>query len=71
MVNARLPKVALRWTPPGKRKQDEARATWRTVLSVQQKIGYTLGKSQHVAKNGVKCRELVAALRPTQDGDHR
>nr|XP_022299023.1 uncharacterized protein LOC111107908 [Crassostrea virginica] len=68
MTNERLPKVALRWTPPGKRKPGRPRTTWRrTVLAELQDLGYSLGQAQHLAKDRVKWRKLVAALCPTRD----
>nr|XP_022307486.1 uncharacterized protein LOC111113483 [Crassostrea virginica] len=55
MTNERLPKVALRWTPPGKRKPDRPRTTWRrTVLAELQDLGYSLSQAQHLAKDRVK-----------------
>ena len=72
MTNERLPKVALRWTPPGKRKPGRPRTTWRrTVLAALQDLGYSLGQAQHLAKGRVKWRKLVAALCPTRDEEDR
>ena len=64
MTNERLPKVAMRWTPPGKRKPGRPRTTWRrTVLAEMQDLSYSL--------NRVKWRKLVAALYPTRDEEDR
>ena len=72
MTNERLPKVALRWTPPGKRKPGRPRTTWRrTVLAELQDLGYSLSQAQHLAKDRVKWRKLVAALCPTRDEEDR
>ena len=72
MTNERLPKVALRWTPLGKRTPGRPRTTWRrTVLAELQDLGYRLGQAQHLAKDRVKLRKLVEALCPTRDEEDR
>ena len=43
----RIPKVALRWTPPGKRKQGRLKTTWRrTVMAELKEIGLTWDEAQ-------------------------
>ena len=65
MPNERPPKVALNWTPPGKRKAGRPRTTWRrTVTPELQELGYTIGQAQHLAKDKVKWRKLVTAYVP-------
>ena len=41
----RIPKVALHWTPPGKRGRP--RTTWRrTITSELEEIGFSMGQAQ-------------------------
>ena len=37
MAPNRIPKVALHWTPSGKRKRGRPRTTWRTITSELEK----------------------------------
>ena len=68
MDQARIPKVALRWTPPGKRKHGRLKTTWRrTVMSELSEVKLTWGEAQHVAQNRAKWKEIVVALCPTGD----
>ena len=72
MPSDRLPKVALRWTPPAKRKPGRPSTTWRrTVLAELQDLGYSLGEAQHMAKDRVKWLGLAAALCVTGDEEDR
>jgi hypothetical protein len=58
----RTPKVALHWTPPGKRKRGRARTT--SELEV---MGFTMGQAQYVAKGRGRCRQIVDLLCPIRD----
>ena len=52
MDQARIPKVALRWTPPGKRKSGRPKTTWRrTVMAALSEVKLTWGEAQHAAQN--------------------
>ena len=67
-----LPKTALHWTPPGKRKRGRPRTTWRrTVTSELEEIGYSWGQAQFIAKDRAKWRQLVEALCPTGDEEDK
>ena len=63
----RTPKVALHWTPPGKRKRGRARTTWRTITSELEEMGFTMGQAQYVAKGRGRCRQIVDLLCPIRD----
>lgn len=64
----RIPKVELRWTPPGKRKRGRPRITWRrTVETELEEMGLSWGGAQYKAQDRPRWRELVAALCPTWD----
>ena len=42
-----IPKVALHWTPPGKRRPGRPKSTWcRTVETKLADMGFTWGKAQ-------------------------
>jgi len=68
MDQARIPKVALPWTPPGKRKPGQLKTTWRrTVMAELSEVKLTWGELQHAAQNRDKWRGIVVALTPTGD----
>ena len=68
MSQERIPKVALRWTPPGKRKRGRPKTTWRrTVMTELEEMGVTWGEAQAIAQDRPKWKQLVAALCPTGD----
>lgn len=57
-----IPKVALRWTPPGKRKQGRPKTTWRTTVTSELKMAHlTWGEAQHAAQDRTKWKQIVAA----------
>jgi len=63
-----IPKTALRWTPPGRRKQEQPMTTWRhSVMAKLKEMGLTWGATQHSAKDLCLWRQTVDALCPTQD----
>ena len=46
-----IPKVALRWTPPGKRKRGRPKMTWRqSVMAELKEMGLSWGEAQASAK---------------------
>ena len=58
-----IPKVALRWTPPGKRKQGRPKTTWRrTVTSELKMANLTWGEAQHAAQDRIRWKQIVTAL---------
>ena len=68
MDQARIPKVALRWTPPGKRKPGRPKTTWcRTVMAELSEVKLIWGEAQHAVQNRAKWKEIVVALCPTGD----
>ncbi len=68
MDQDRIPKVALRWTPPGKRKPGRPKTTWRrTVVAELATMNLSWGQAQHAAKDRDRWRELTKALCPTRD----
>lgn len=51
MEQDRITKVALRWTPPGKRKPGRPKTTWRrTVTHELEQMKLSWGQAQHAAK---------------------
>ena len=63
-----IPKVALRWTPPGKRKRGRPKMTWRqTVMAELREMGLSWGEAQASAKDRTLWRKIVVALCPTGD----
>ena len=64
----RKPKVAMRWTPSGKRKRGRKKTTWRrTVMKELGEMGNTWGKAQAKARDRSVFRIFVAALCPRRD----
>ena len=44
MAPNKIPKVAIHWTPPGKRKRGRPRTTWRRkIASELEEMGFTMG----------------------------
>jgi len=59
-ANAR---VALRWTPPGKRKRGRPKETWRRSMEREMREeGWTWGQVQHLSKDRQHWKALVMAL---------
>jgi len=66
MQQSQIPKVALRWTPPGKRRRGRPRTTWRrTIVNELDEMGLTWGEAQHVAQDRDRWKDIVEALCPT------
>ncbi|KAL9981628.1 hypothetical protein ACROYT_G010354 [Oculina patagonica] len=62
----RLPKIALSWTPPDKRKPGRPNTTWRrTVMIEVSEVKLAWGEIQHAAQNRANWKEIVVTLRPT------
>jgi len=63
----RIPKVALRWTPVGRRKRERPKTTWRRTAEIElSEMGLTLGETQAIAKDKTRWRrDIVAAIYPT------
>lgn len=58
-----ITKVALRWTPGGKRSKGRPRTTWRRTVEKELKdMNLTWGKAERIAKNREKWKSLVLAL---------
>ena len=63
-----IPKVALGWTPPGKRKRGRPKMTWRQTVMVElREMGLSWGEAQASAKDRTLWRKIVVALCPTGD----
>ena len=68
MDENRIPKIALRWTPPGKRKRGRPKTTWRrTVMDELKEGNITWGQAQHVARDRAEWKKITAALCPSRD----
>ena len=60
MNSERIPKVALRWTPPGKRKRGRPKTTWRRSVEEElRSMGLSWGQAQVLAKDRAKWRQAV------------
>ena len=64
MSPERMLKVALRWTPAGKRKRGRPKTTWRkTVETELSEMGLSWGEAQAIAKDKTSWkRDIVVAL---------
>lgn len=68
MENERIPKAALRWTPPGKRKPGRPKNTWRrTVEGELKEMKLTWGEAQRLAQQRDEWRRVVEALFPIRE----
>jgi len=67
-----IPKVALRWTPPGKRKQGRPKMTWRqTVMAELKEKELSWDEAQASAKDRTLWHNVVVALCPTEDEEDK
>ena len=58
-----LARVALRWTPEGRRKRGRPRTTWRRTLEEEaQSLGKSWNDLENIAKNRKEWASFVAAL---------
>ncbi|XP_061191532.1 uncharacterized protein LOC133199675 [Saccostrea echinata] len=58
-----IPRVALRWTPPGKRNRGRPKETWRRSVEKEMKEqGWTWGKVQQMSVDRQRWRSSVQAL---------
>ena len=65
MSEDRIPKVAMRWTPSGRRKRGRPKTTWRrTVMKELEEMGLSWGKAQAKVRDRSVWRSFVAALCP-------
>jgi hypothetical protein len=57
MSQNRIPSVALRWIPQGKRKQGRLKATWRRTIEKEIKaMGLTWGEAEVAALDRIDWR---------------
>lgn len=64
----RIPKTALRWTPPGKRRRGRPKTTWRrTVMAELSEMGLSWGEAQYAAKDRSRWKQIIDALCPARD----
>ena len=60
MDNTRHVKVAISWTPDGRRKRGRPKETWRTIEKERQKLGFqSWTEATRAAMERDKWRELV------------
>jgi hypothetical protein len=72
MAPGRIPKVALHWTQPGKRKRGRPRITWRrTITSKLEEMGFSMGQTQYITKDRGRWRQIVDALCPIGDEEDK
>ena len=58
-----IPRVALRWTPTGKRKRGRPKETWRRFVEKEMKEkDWSWGQVQHWSQNRQAWKSLVMAL---------
>ena len=58
-----IPRVALHWTPEGRRKRGRPKTTWRRTVEEEMKyMNLTWGGVQKTAQNRPEWRTFVAAL---------
>ena len=67
-----IPKAALHWIPPGKRKRGRPRTTWRrTITSELEEISFSIGQAQYVTKDRGRWQQIVDALTPIGDEEDK
>ena len=67
MLTERIPKVASRWRPAGKRKRGRPKTTGRKTVETEfSEMGLSWGEAQVIAKDKTRWkRVIVSALCPT------
>ena len=72
MAHNIIPKVALLWLPPGKRKKGRLRRTWRrTITSELEEMGFSMCLAQYVTKDRGRWRQIVDAFCPIGDDEDK
>lgn len=67
MPSTALPRIALKWTPDGKRPRGRPKETWRRTMDRErEEQGWTWGYLQKTAQDRPQWRALVEALCTTQ-----
>ena len=65
--NRQDPRVAMRWTPAGKRKRGRPKLTWRRSVEKEMKaVGWSWNQVQHWASDRQYFSSLVSALCATE-----
>ena len=63
MDRSSIPKIALRWTPAGKRPRGRPKTTWRkTIENELESLDLTWGEAEARAKNRAEWQHLVLTL---------
>ena len=71
MPQERIPKVALRWTPAGRRKRGRPKTTWRKTAEIElSEMGLTLREAQAIAKDKSRWRRDIVAA-PCPNGGYK
>ena len=61
-----IPRVALTWTPTGKRSKGRPKTTWRiSIIAELSNMGLTMGEAEVIAQDRKKWRNDIVALCPT------
>jgi len=72
MTDNRIPKVAITWTPDGKRKRGRPKTTWRrTVSDDLVSMGLSWQSVQTAAQDRPSWRKKVIALCLTRDEEDK
>ena len=72
MQAERIPKVALQWTPVGKRKPGRPRTTWRRTAELElREMGLSWGEATKLAKDRLMWRRRVAAFFPIREEEDK
>ena len=69
MEGRAIPKIAVYWTPEGKRQRGRPKTTWRRMVETQLKtLNYTWGDIERKTHDKHKWKNFVVAL--SADGVH-
>ena len=61
-----IPRVALKWTPTGKRSKGRPKTTWRrSIIAELSNVGLTMGETEVIAQDRKRWRNDIVALCPT------
>ena len=72
MAPNRIPKVALHWTPHGKRKKRQTKNNTEEDNNIRAGgNGFSMGQAQYIAKDIGRLRQLIDALCPIGDEEDK
>ena len=72
MSSDHIPRVALKWTPTGKRSKGRPKTTWRrSIIAELSNMGLTVVEAEVIAQDHKRWRNDIVALCPHGDEENK